>query len=274
MASLIDWLVNQQFDAAKKRKLVMLSRRAGHARKGAEISRLIEAAVILFLALLVSGILTITFLSMPLSGLLLLGASVLSLRLPEIILSILARFRIKRIESELPFMLRYFAQLLELGVIPEAALKQISRMESFGELGVILSEALSEKQKGKLLEKALSDMDARLGSKKHLGETVSTIIQTLRLGTSKESLRITRRLAARMIEEKKREYLSFTAKSQVLLIVFTMLSAVIPAIIAFIVAFGGLVRPYKSFTIYAIFLIILPALSIIELLVLKLNSPV
>jgi len=271
--NLVNAISSRQFGRKARESLELSAVRAGMKKPRMAVSGFIDAAVVLFLAFFISGFVTLVFLFVPALGIALLALSLISLRAPSIVLSALAASRVKRIESELPFMLRYLSQLLEIGLTPEAALEQISRMESFSELSEVLFEALSEKQKGKLLENALSDLDSRLDSKP-LSEAVSTIIQTLRLGSSPEALRITRRLAERMIEDKKREYLGFTAKSQVFLVVFIMLSAIVPAIIAFIVAFGGLMRPQGSAMVYAIFLVILPLVSIAELAFLKLNSPV
>jgi len=273
MHSILGALSSHQFGPKARERLELAAVRAGLRKPHTAVSGMIDAALMLFLAFFASGVVALTLLSLPLLGLALLVVSVVSLRMPAIALDILAGSRVKRIESELPFMLRYFSQLLEIGMTPEASLDKICGMESFGELRIVLSEALAEKQKGKLLEKALSDLDERLGSAQ-LSEAVSTIIQTLRLGSSVEALRITRRLAERMIEDKKREYVGFTAKSQVFLVVFIMLSAVVPAIIAFIVAFGGLMRPQSNAVVYAVFLVILPIVSFAELAILKMNSPV
>lgn len=273
MHSILGALSSHQFGPKAREMLELAAVRAGLRKPHTAVSGMIDAALMLFLAFFASGVVALTLLSLPLLGLALLVVSVVSLRMPAIALDILAGSRVKRIESELPFMLRYFSQLLEIGMTPEASLEKICSMESFGELRLVLSEALAEKQKGKLLEKALSDLDSRLGSPQ-LSEAVSTIIQTLRLGSSPEALRITRRLAERMIEDKKREYVGFTAKSQVFLVVFIMLSAVVPAIIAFIVAFGGLMRPQSNIVVYAVFLVILPLISFAELAILKMNSPV
>lgn len=268
MTGLLSKLAEKNFG---KRGLSALETRiinAGLSIKPVEVAKI----SIILLALFAMAGIALLFV-MPLAGLFLLFLSVVAYRAPAKLLDFLAAMRRKRTESELPFALRYFSQLLSIGLTPEGALSRVSRMD-FGEFSRLLACALGENRKGKMLEAALLDIDRTIDSER-MRETVSVIIQTLRLGPSEEGNRITLRLAHRMMEQKKGEYEGFAARSQVLLVVQVAVSAIIPAVVAFFAAFGGFLggAPLGQLAIYSIFLFVLPALSLFGLLYMKLVHP-
>ncbi len=240
-------------------------RNAGISLKPLEIAKI---SVLLLAAFVLLGIAALPFL--PIGGLVLFVLAIAAYRAPSRLLDYAAGVRRKKMESELPFALRYFSQLLVIGLTPEAALSKIAKMD-FGETSRLLGRAMEENRKGKMLENALRDLDHTIDSE-GLREAVSVIIQTLRLGPSDEGNRISLRLARRMMEEKKGEYESFAAKSQILLVVQVAVSAIIPAVVAFASAFGGGFLG-SGLLIYMVFLAVLPALSLAGFAYLKLVHP-
>lgn len=199
-------------------------------------------------------------------------SSVLALRVPDLFLDYMVRLRVKRIESDLPYALRYFAQLLELGVTPESALEKVAAM-NFREFSQVLREVLAESRKGKMLERALLDMDRKIDSNS-LKESTSIIVQTLRLGSGGEGCRIVRRIAQKLIDEKKHEYSTFSARSQIILLFQIIVSAILPAVIAFFITFSSIFKGgFSDLTVYAIFVLALPAVSLLEFAYLRAVYP-
>lgn len=241
-------------------------RNAGLSLKPMEVAKI---SVLLLAIFALFGIAVLPF--FPIGGMVIFLLAMVAYRAPPKFLDYLAGARRKKLESELPFALRYFSQLLGIGLTPEAALSRIAKMD-FGEISRLFGRAMDENKKGKMLETALRDLDRTVDSER-LREAISVIIQTLRLGPSEEGNRISLRLARRMMEEKKGEYESFAAKSQILMVVQVAVSAIIPAVVAFVSAFGGGGFLGSGPLIYIVFLAVLPALSLAGFAYLKLVHP-
>ncbi len=182
----------------------------------------------------------------------------------------LKALKVKRLESELPFATRYFAQLLSLGIGPEEALKKISEM-NFGELSTALLGVIQQFKKGSSLEKAFSISQKEIGSKNY-DRFVSIVLQTCRIGVTGESSELALRLARHFIEEKKSQYQEFASKSSLLSMLVVTLTALLPAVLAFIIAFTGTFSQTPAL-IYAIFLVLLPLLSLLMFAKMKTIQP-
>ncbi len=265
MADFLSGMAARNFGRAGLLDIERRIRNAGFSLKPMEVAKI---SVLLLATFAFLGIAVLPFL--PIGGMVFFLLAIAAYRAPSKFLDYLAGVRRKKMESELPFALRYFSQLLGMGLTPEAALSKLSKMD-FGETSRLLSVAMDENRKGKMLENALRDLDHTIDSER-LREAISVIIQTLRLGPSEEGNRISLRLARRMMEEKKREYESFAAKSQILLVVQVAVSAIIPAVVAFVSAFGGGFLG-SGLLVYMAFLAVLPALSLAGFAYLKLVHP-
>lgn len=264
MADVLAGIAERNFGAKGLLDIDRKIRNAGMSLRPMEVAKI---SVLLLAGCVLLGIAVFPFL--PVGGMAIFLLAIAAYRAPSALLDYAAGVRRKRVESELPFALRYFAQLIGIGLTPEAALSKIAKMD-FGEASALLGVAIDENRKGKMLENSLRDLDRTIDSEK-LREATSVIIQTLRLGPSEEGNRISLRLARRMMEEKKNEYESFAAKSQILLVMQVAVSAIIPAVVAFIAAFGGF--PGGTLLVYLLFLAVLPAISLLGLAYLSLVHP-
>lgn len=264
MADILSGIAARNFGTKGLLDIDRKIRNAGMSLKPIEVAKM---SVLSLAAFALIGIAVFPFL--PVGGMIIFILAIAAYRAPSTLLDYAAGVRRKRVESELPFALRYFAQLIGIGLTPEAALSKIAKMD-FGEASGLLGVAIDENRKGKMLENSLRDLDRTIDSEK-LREATSVVIQTLRLGPSEEGNRISLRLARRMMEERKNEYESFAAKSQILLVMQVAVSAIIPAIVAFIAAFGGF--PGGALPVYLTFLAVLPAISLLGLSYLTLVHP-
>lgn len=240
------------------------------ARSGINASHLVRTCFLLFI---LACFLLVVFLII--SPFLAFGAAMAALfflRLPTLLAAYVRKRYAKTLEAELPFAIRFFAQLLRTGVTPERALQTIATGK-FGAPSIEIQQVLVETKKGKSIEAALNDAAERTGSEV-MRETAAVILQTLRLGVSPEACRITERLALRWAENKKREHQSFAANSNVLLVIQIFTNALLPAVLAFGMAIGGFFGKNNShILVYLIFLVVLPLVSVVQLIYLQERAP-
>ena len=148
---MIDGMLRAQFNLPELDRRMRLAGSNWQARRMALLSLSASAFFLMAAAL--------AFFFFPIVSLVLLLCAMLSLRFPHLVSSYLLRERIKSIEAQLPFCLRYFSALLRMGMLPERALERTAEM-GFWPLGEILRAALSRAKKGMPLEMALGRLEA------------------------------------------------------------------------------------------------------------------